>query len=68
MEVVENGAPLKTTGRVFGVLANMLGDHVTERSQSNKRGPLLVVIEEEETTLEKYMIDMVEFGHLLSMD
>ena len=62
MEAVKNGAPLKTTTRFFGMPLSMIGNHVNGRSQSTKRGPPPVLTQEEESMLEKYMIDMADYG------
>ena len=65
---MKNGAPLKTAMRFYSIPPSMLDDHLSQRSQSTKYGPPLVLRDEEESALEKYMIDIAEFGHPLSMD
>ena len=68
IQVVEKGGYIKTTSRFYGILPGTLANHVTRSSKERKWGPPLVPSIEEETALETYMIEMVDYSHPMSMD
>ena len=67
ISVVEAGGNIKTTARYFDIPPSSLADHVYGKTLSRKKGPPIVLSEEEERALKAYMIKMQEIGHPLSM-
>ena len=68
MEAVEQGASIKTATRSYGIPPTSLTYHLIGRSQGKKREPPPVLTMQEESALEKYMTDMADYGHPLSIE
>ena len=68
MDAVEGGAALKTAARFYGIPPSTLSDRVSGQSLIGKRRLPSVLSTEEEKALEDYMVQMADYGHLLSME
>jgi len=64
---VEAGTAVATTSRAFGIPASSLRDHLQGRTTQRKKGRQGVLSEEEEATLVKWMLDMQEVAHSISV-
>jgi hypothetical protein len=67
ISAVEDGGRPKTIARYFGTPPTSLADHVHGRTLGKKRGPPIVLKQEEENALTIYITKMQEYGHPLSM-
>ena len=68
MDAIESGASLKTIARQLGIPPNTLGNYLSGRSLSTKQCLPPILTHEEKSALEKYMVDMANYGHPLFMD
>ena len=67
MLVVDNGAPIKTVARLYGIPATSLRDHVTRKTIGGKHGKSGVLSFEEENELVKWILKMQTLGHPISL-
>lgn len=64
---VESGSAMATVLRAFGIPASSLRDHLYGRTMQRKKGRQGVLSEEEEGALVKWMLDMQDVAHPISI-
>jgi hypothetical protein len=67
IEAVEDGVPIRTAGRVYGIPATSLWDHLFGCTLIRKRGRQGVLTFEEEAELEDYLLKMQDLGYPLTI-
>jgi hypothetical protein len=67
IEAVEDGIPIRTAGRVYGIPATSLRDHLFGRTLTQKRGRQGVLTVQEEAELEEYLLKMQDLGYPLTI-
>ena len=67
MLAADDGAPIKTVARHYGIPTTSLRDHVTGKTISRKRGKSGVLSLEEENELVKWILKMQTLGHPINL-
>jgi len=67
MLAIDDGAPIKTVARLYGIPTTSLRDHVFGKTLSRKRGKSGVLSSEEENELVNWIFKMQTLGHPITL-